>query len=159
MYCEICGKKIENPFMIEFGKRYLKVCEECKSLGKVTQAKPLAQPKPKKSTSVIKKEMNRPMVMKEIELTVREDYAQVIRRAREDMGLTQDMLASVIGEKLSVIKKIEGGKIKPTIDIARKLEKVLKISLLEEVNLEEKMLDKIGKKELTLGEIVEIKDK
>ncbi len=156
VYCEICGKPVTNTFVIEIGRRYMKVCEDCKVLGKVIQVKTPTKPTLRKIVPQVKKESNKPSIAKEIELEIREDFAQVIKKARENMGLTQDMLASIIGEKLSLVKKIEGGKMKPTIEVAKKLEKTLKINLLEQVNLEEKKLNKTAKSELTLGDIVDI---
>jgi transcriptional regulator, XRE family len=53
------------------------------------------------------------------------------------MGLSQDILASYLGEKVSVIKKIEAGKLKPTLDLAKKIEKLLKVNIIEEESVEE----------------------
>lgn len=64
------------------------------------------------------------------DLELIENYGELVREARTRMGLTQDELASQIGEKLTVIKKIEHGELRPSIELARKLEKFLKIRLL-----------------------------
>ncbi|MEM3897967.1 MAG: multiprotein-bridging factor 1 family protein [Nitrososphaerota archaeon] len=64
------------------------------------------------------------------DLELVENYGELVREARSRMGLTQEELASQIGEKATVIKKIEHGELRPSIELARKLEKFLKIRLL-----------------------------
>jgi putative transcription factor len=71
-----------------------------------------------------------PPLSPESELEVRRDYAKVLREAREKMGLTQEELGKKINEKASVISHLEGGKLKPDIALARKLEHFFKIKLL-----------------------------
>ncbi|MCS7135694.1 MAG: multiprotein-bridging factor 1 family protein [Nitrososphaerota archaeon] len=56
-----------------------------------------------------------------------------IRNARERMGLSQEELAAQLNEKVTLIKKIEQGEVKPSIELARRLEKFLKIQIIEEV--------------------------
>ena len=73
------------------------------------------------------------------ELIVDPNYHVIVKKAREKQGLTQNELARKIGEKTSVISKIESGKLRPTIPLARKLEHALKIKIvktLEELELE-----------------------
>jgi len=86
-----------------------------------------------------------------------EDYAELIREAREAMGLTKDVLAAMVGEKVSVIRRIEDGSLQPSIPLARKLEKVLKIKLIEEVIEDEEIYRSPREYEITLGDIVEFK--
>jgi len=64
------------------------------------------------------------------DLELVDDFGEVVRKARMSLGLTQEELAKQIGEKLTVIKKIEAGEFKPSISLAKKLEKILKIRLL-----------------------------
>ena len=65
----------------------------------------------------------------EPELELRLDYHKVIREGREKMGLSQDQLGLRIAEKTSVIKLLEGRRLKPDIILTRKLERFLKIQL------------------------------
>ena len=60
------------------------------------------------------------------------DYAQKIRKAREKMGLTQEEFAKKLAEKWSIMQKIESGQFKPSIEMARKLERILNIELIEQ---------------------------
>ncbi|MCD6592139.1 MAG: TIGR00270 family protein [Thaumarchaeota archaeon] len=64
------------------------------------------------------------------DLELVEDFGEIVRKARMSLGLTQEELAKQIGEKSTVIKKIEANELKPSIALAKKLEKFLKITLL-----------------------------
>ena len=94
------------------------------------------------------------------------DYAERVRRARERLGMSQEELAIRVKEKVNVIKRIEAGTLVPTVDLARRLEKVLGIKLLEPVVDEEEAGGiqprgggrRSGEPELTLGDIVEIRE-
>lgn len=67
------------------------------------------------------------------DLDLIENYGEIIRKARMKMGISQEELAKQISEKLTIIKKIEQGTFKPSIELARKLEKFLKIKIIEKV--------------------------
>lgn len=67
------------------------------------------------------------------DLDLIENYGEIIRNARIKMGISQEELAKQISEKLTIIKKIEQGSFKPPIELARKLEKFLKIKIIEKV--------------------------
>ncbi len=61
-----------------------------------------------------------------------EDFGEQVRRAREKMGLSQEELAALVKEKATVIRKIEQGVFHPPIELARRLEKALKITIVQE---------------------------
>jgi len=63
-------------------------------------------------------------------LNLVEDFGLRIRQAREKRGLIYEDLGRRIGEKVSVLKKIESGKMMPDQKLATKLEHELKIKLL-----------------------------
>lgn len=86
-----------------------------------------------------------------------QNFYEVIHRARQSHGWTQEELASMVKEKSSLIGKIERGEIVPEDGVRRKLEHSLAIKLTE--RLAEHKLDVQTPKELTLGEIVVIKRK
>ncbi|MEM3564990.1 MAG: multiprotein-bridging factor 1 family protein, partial [Candidatus Jordarchaeaceae archaeon] len=89
-----------------------------------------------------------------------EDYAYKIRRAREGKGLSHEELAKKINERVTIIKKIETGKMQPSLALVKKLEKELQINLTEKSD--SKIMTTTSKdqsKELTLGDIIKIKKK
>jgi len=65
------------------------------------------------------------------DLELIEDYAKVIRTARQKQNMSQDELSQRIGESISTLKAIEAGRQKPTAKTIRGLERELGISLLE----------------------------
>ncbi len=60
-----------------------------------------------------------------------ENWGEVIRKARQKAGLTIEQLASRIMEKGNYMHAIESGRIMPTLETAKKLQKELKIILIE----------------------------
>ncbi len=90
------------------------------------------------------------------EYDVVEDYGQIIKRAREERGLTQEDLARLVGVKLSYIRKVEQGKMVPELPVLRKLEKLLSVKLVEEaVPREEKAIYSSGGDDsITLGDLL-----
>lgn len=85
-----------------------------------------------------------------------EDYAERIKRARESLGWDQRTLAMRLKVSENIIKRIESGKLRPTIDLAKKLEEVLNIKLLFPAVEDELEGGKI-QKYVTLGEVVTIR--
>lgn len=59
-----------------------------------------------------------------------EDFGELVKEARIRMGWTQEDLARQLNEKLTIIKKIEAGEFHPPLDLARRIERVLKIRIL-----------------------------
>lgn len=89
-----------------------------------------------------------------------ENYADVIRRARQAAKMTQEELAQRIGEKYSTLQAIEAGRLKPTKKAIRGLERELHISLLEPVAaVPVKTSREIESHGPTLGDVVRVKRK
>ena len=95
------------------------------------------------------------------EFDVVEDYAERIRKAREKLGWSVRVLAEKVKERETTIRRIESGRLKPTIQLAKKLEEVLGIKLLEPI-LPEDTISSWSKKKTryipTLGEVVNIRE-
>ncbi len=93
------------------------------------------------------------------ELEVVDDYAERIRRARERLGWSRKVLAEKVRVSENVIRRIEDGSLVPPIDLARKLEKVLGIKLLEPVVEEYEYPSRSTRyTPLTLGDVAEIRE-
>lgn len=65
-----------------------------------------------------------------VESDLIENYSRIIKEAREKVKLSQQDLAMKAKEKLSVIQKIEIGKMEPPIRLSRELEHILHVKLL-----------------------------
>jgi len=129
--CEVCGVNIPSEsIIVEIDGAILSVCPRCAKLGKPAKLTPMHEIK-KKGTPKPESIGYSQTFDSEEELVVREDFATVLRNARESMHLTQEQIGMKINEKSSIIAKLESGKMKPSIALAKKLEHVMKIRLLE----------------------------
>jgi putative transcription factor len=85
-----------------------------------------------------------------------EEYPAVIKEGREKHGLSQQDLAFKAKEKVTVIQKIEIGKMLPTMRLAKELEHILRIRLLvprDELDLPAPPRRSVPQPEVTLGEV------
>jgi putative transcription factor len=166
MYCELCGRPIRGKaYKVKLEGAIITVCDKCyqKLMAKsegievVTEERKEKKRYTAKTTRPVKKH-RRP---KRVEYEVVDDYNVRIKRAREKMGWTLGILAQRVMEKETVLRRIEQGRLRPSIDLASRLERVLGITLLEPVVEEE--YEGIGEKgfdsELTLGDLANIKMK
>ncbi len=62
-------------------------------------------------------------------MELRADYAAVIKRSREHLGLSQQDLGGKINEKPSVISQVESGKFRPDDFLIKRLSRFFKIEL------------------------------
>lgn len=168
MRCEVCGRKIHGKsykVMIE-GAR-LTVCGKCAKYGTIaweeTKPKTAVTPRIARHPPLkIKSKKSLPQRAEESTLELAENFDVKIRRAREKLGLSHEELGRKISEKVSVLKKIETGKMTPDNKLATKLGHVLKIKLLVPVSEEKIPQTKIPKpvsRELTLGDLIQLNKK
>ena len=54
-----------------------------------------------------------------------------IRNKRDELGLKQEDFAKMLNEKESIIHKLETGEFKPSLKLAKKLEKKFGLKLIE----------------------------
>lgn len=152
----------EKAYKIEVEGSILNVCEKCVSFGKVVR-KIIPEMPEKKQKQVQKaaEKLAEEKAKKETETMqiITPNYSLIIRKAREKLGLKQEELAKKIAEKESVIHKLESGSIIPAIPLARKLEKFLRIALVEtiEVDSPETSDRRSSSEGLTLGDLIRIK--
>ncbi len=161
MNCEICGTEIKGqPFKTKIDNSVMITCKECSKYGKVQK-----QPRPSnnkkmgnKPTNTRKNNKYYSRKSQEPEYELVEDYNKLIRQTREKQGITQKKLGEKIYERESVIAHIEAGKMVPDTKLARKLEKILKIKLIEQVSTDEDNYENSGTfRGTTIGDIVRIK--
>ncbi|RLE77313.1 MAG: TIGR00270 family protein [Thermoprotei archaeon] len=156
MKCEICGANIiGGGYKVYIDRAELIVCKKCaKKYGTpIETVQPSAPIQSRKQS--LRRKIRYP---RELRYTVVENYSEIIRKARIRHGYTRSLLASMVGEKESTIKRIEDGVLEPTLDLARRLEKILKVNLIEE-DLEYPEWEDYRTRdyELTFGDIVVFK--
>jgi putative transcription factor len=117
--CEMCGKsgslvnaRVEGAAM--------QLCSNCSKYGQVLikpqlRSKRSFAPRPGEDVQVIT------------------NVAYILQKSRNSRTMTQKEFADLLSEKLSVVQKWEAGTMKPSIVVAKKLERVLQITLLEKI--------------------------
>jgi len=159
--CDICGRPAVGEALVE-GARMM-VCIRCAGHGRMIARKPAPAPKGRAFAAPAPKK-----AAPELELV--EDYAAVIRKAREAKGLSLEQLGQQLGIRAQEIQHMEEQKLRPPEKDCRKLEAFLKIKLLASAeavapeqtpeDLAKKLIEMRGKgRGITLADMVEIKVK
>ncbi len=135
--CPICGGKIwgrGQKVLIEGAK--ITVCQSCAQYGVKIKNIPRATDKVKQNYAKPKSPVKKKVYNREIDdgLEIVADYVSRIRNARNFRGLNQDQFAQKLNEKPSLLRRIEAGKVEPTINLAKKIEQVYEIILVKKVD-------------------------
>ena len=157
LYCEMCGARIAGrPYRAIVDGVEMVLCASCYlKLVRSGRAQPVREP-PRRAATAPRRERRQVRRVSIELLDLVEDYPDIIRRAREAKGWDTKTLAQKLRISESMLRKIEQGKIKPPIDLARRIEKVLRVKILEPTELEEEYeAPPPGK--LTLGDVVVIR--
>jgi len=139
------------------------VCNECSKLGSVYwEAK--TEPRMKKVSRRLPQPVlaprRQPSITVEESVELIDDYGSKVRRAREKLGMSHEDLGKKIGEKVSVLRKIESKKMTPDALLIEKLQHALKIKLLvpvSEPKVPSKVLASTRPSTPTLGDIAQVK--
>lgn len=163
MRCEVCGRRIIGPpskASIEGAK--MLVCGECAKLGSVVweaRNEPRFKKMARRMPAPVLPPRKQPPISVADDLELVDDFGAKIRLAREKLVLTHQELGKKISEKVSVLRKIESGKMTPDNLLTEKLEHALRIKLLIPVS-EPKVPNKTvaaRPASPTLGDILKIK--
>jgi len=150
MKCEMCGN-LEAINIVDIEGSRMSLCQGCSKMGKVIN-RIRTQTSQRRAQPIQIRQQIRQEKEEPIEL-INKDYGKLIKSAREKRGMKQEDFAKLIHEKESVVRHMESGEHKPSIALARKLEKYLNIKLVEQY--EEKF--KAGKAQddtMTIGHIM-----
>ncbi len=174
--CEICGGTfIGKPVIIDLDGYKAVVCPSCarKIRGRSIKREELkvdlrkAKQAPLKGNIQRKKPKGIPLPKRKPkieEVDYIEGYGSKIREAREELGLTVEQIATALNIKSSLLRNIEAEKVVPPYDIARGIEKLLEIDIIQR-NPERSShaITETGppviSKPITLGEAIEVKKK
>jgi putative transcription factor len=165
--CEVCGRKIHGEpinALIEGAK--LTVCVECSKHGKIVHEGPKTQtvaPRPTGAQRPLSVQIKKaPEVTVDTSIELVEGYSDKIRQAREKLGLSHDDLGKKLNEKVSLLRKIETGKMAPDNNLATRLERALKIKLIvpaAEEKIPQAKTPRTSDQELTLGDLMDVNNK
>jgi putative transcription factor len=164
LFCEICGREIVGKpgrSLVE-GARLI-VCQQCSDIGtrlpsfpdRPAPHRPLVAPS--HTHAPIEK---LPKAVEESDLI--EEYPDAVKQARAKLGLSQQDLAFKAKEKVTVIQKIEIGKMLPTMRLAKELEHILRVRLLvprDELDIPAPPRRQAPSPGVTLGDIALVRHK
>lgn len=129
--CEICGTQI-----LDYGEKVyvegnlITVCKTCSKRGKPLKNQQEIQRKPAMRPKKIEK-LDR--ITFDDSAILINNFSEVIRNSRMANGLTHEQLGLLIKERVSLLRKIESGTLKPDEGLSRKLERFFRINLYTEV--------------------------
>ena len=158
MQCEICGAK-SILFRAIIEDTEMAVCKNCSKFGKVLGEikAQLNLKKTEKPDAKSKIEVSKPNVPIIQEVIV-ENYSEIVRKKRQQLGMTQEDFAKFVAEPKSIIHKIETETFEPGIKMARKFEKMLKIRLIEEYETQDGItMPKTKSDQFTIGDLITVK--
>ena len=165
MFCEICGSEIEGkPGRALVEGATLVVCSDCAGLGTSLPGFP---ERPRARAPMMPRGVpGRTIVARPSrgidESEVIDDYSRIIKQAREKLGLSQQQLAFKAKETVTMIQKIELGKMQPPLRLAMELEHILRVKLVapkEEVEIPAPPIKQSGDEGPTLGDIAIVRHK
>lgn len=139
--CELCGKDTTLVTGIIEGIN-LNLCSICSKHSRIVhEVKVSAKTKPQESENVD---------------DIKSNFSVQIKQAREQQNLTQKELARKLNLKESMLQKFETGKQKPSLDLAKKLESALNISLIENIQIEQEGYKTTKSPGLTIGDLIKL---
>ncbi len=141
MLCEMCGKDVELTSRVRIEGSVLNLCPECARFGKAIDPPPapalvpVGQRRTAYSGGASRvggggRTMQERDLYQEIgEMELAPDWAKRIRVAREARHWTPEEFGKKLNEKKSVVLKIEAGSFRPSDELVRRVERLLKVRL------------------------------
>lgn len=148
-HCELCGKETAL-FKVAIEGTDMFVCSNCAKFGQIKERPKIPAPAAQK---IFPQAKSLEPALEVTEVIVK-DYAKKIRQAREKLGLNQEDFAKKINEKESLLQKMETGTFEPSLALARKLEKLLGLKLIEKFEEKKLSFAKESSEGMTLGDFI-----
>ena len=152
MHCEICGREIESGYLVEIEGARLVACSGCAERGVIIR-------RVREGSGHRRERRRGEQSSEEKEVVLVADYGRRIREARERAGLSVEELAKRLRIPETYLRRVEEGELTPTDDLARRLEKLLKVTLFEEIDEEVGEFSTVedgSASGLTLGDVVRL---
>ena len=163
MQCEVCGRQIfSTPIRAVIESANMTVCAKCAKLSS-GYWEPKSQPQLRTKKSINYQPIQ-PFIKRKRHVTVPEtleivnNFPQLVRTSREELKMSHEDLGRKTREKVSVLRKIESGKMVPDLALAEKLEHTLKIKLRVLATDPEAQISSSSKPSgTTLGDLIQFK--
>ena len=157
MACEMCGKQ-EAVLKASIEGTVLAVCDGCSRYGKVVG-------KVSMPAAATRREDKKTAEVEEFDVVVA-NFGQLLKQKREELGRKQEDgfmkledFAKKIAVKESALHKMETGTLKPSMEEAKRIGKLLGLKLVEKAEAVEDIVPQPKKDQLTLGDMIKIKRK
>ncbi len=145
MQCDLCGRTAQLVKARIEGVE-LDTCGACTRFGMI-----IARPPKKPAERLQPVQQRREPETREVLV---DDVGMIIRKKREQQGMTQEEFARLLAERASLVQKIETGQFTPPIEMAKKVERILKIRLVVEEEQEALMVPRHTEAAFTLGDFI-----
>jgi len=144
--CELCGKETSLVPAIVEGVQ-MSLCKNCAGHGRVIDI-PVVKRAPEKRTGHDEQPVEQ----------IRRDFSEVMRGERRKRNMTQSEFAKLLNDRESAVAHYENGTQKPSIELAKKLEKRLGVPLVETITPgSEFVVQKTHSGVMTLGDLIKKK--
>lgn len=163
MRCEVCGRRIVGPpFKSKIEGANMLVCGECAKLGSIVweaRTEPRLKKMVRRMAAPVLPPRKQPSLSVSDGLELVDDFGAKVRMAREKAGFSHQELGKKISEKVSVLRKIESGKMTPDNIVTEKLEHALRLKLLVPVSEPKVPAKALASRPAspTLGDILKVK--
>ena len=158
--CEMCGRSGNLVSAVIEGVP-LTVCDACARYGAVSRpfSTHLSTSLSPRGNVLPPQQKSHFLPRSQPEYRVIDSYASLIRNIREKRGMTQKDFALLLQEKESFISKWESGALKPDLETAKKLQKILNLTLvvLDDNSVEPEKVEKTKSSEFTLGDFIKVR--
>lgn len=135
MECEMCGKKVATRrYMVD--KTVMNLGLECSKYGQPLDGTAAPGSKAAVHQNLERRDArgtSRSVFDAQSALVLIDGYGPKIHKAREAKGLSHEQLGNKVSARVPELKHIEAGKLRPSDDLIKKLEKELGITLMEAV--------------------------
>ena len=133
--CEICGIQIlDYGVKVYVEGNLITACKNCSKRGKLSSNQKNTQ---RSSLSKTNKIERRDVIKLEDSTILVNNFPELIRKSRMTKGLTHEQLGLLIKERASLLRKVEGGSLKPDMELTKKFERFFGIILYDEVDSSE----------------------
>ena len=147
--CELCGNPTGDIYVVNVEDVELRVCAKCAKGKKVLSTQSDASKKKQYG-----QRFSMPQKKKEEDQPLIEGYGNAIRSAREKMQIPLPVLAEMLNEKETLLLRIEQEQTLPPISLTKKLEKALKIKLIDDSVATETGGSRGNTDKVTLGDFI-----
>jgi putative transcription factor len=151
----MCGSPIRGkPFRALVDGVEMVLCSSCYNK-LIKSGRALPAPEKKIQAKEEKKKKRFDKIGNQLEII--DGFGEEIKKGRESKGWTQSILAQKLRISEAMLKKIEQEKMKPSIDLAKKIEQLLKIKLLQPVEYDEGESESSSQDKVTFGDVVVVR--